>query len=187
MDDTEPSGRAPAPGGLRLVQAFVNTNDIEGGQDELGTPQQLRDWLTSRGLMKADADVTDADLHAALEAREALRSLAATNNGEPSDPAANKALNRIGEDSSLRVRFSGDGVVRLEPAADGVSGALAFLLASVQVATINGTWSRFKACRNGACRWAFYDHSKNHSGTWCSMAECGDKLKARAYRRRRRS
>ncbi len=51
---------------------------------------------------------------------------------------------------------------------------------------VDGSWQRLKACRNDACRWVFYDASKNRSGTWCTMSICGDKLKARAYRRRRR-
>jgi predicted RNA-binding Zn ribbon-like protein len=42
-----------------------------------------------------------------------------------------------------------------------------------------------KPCRNHPCRWLFYDHSTNRSGTWCTMAVCGNRLKARADRRRR--
>jgi predicted RNA-binding Zn ribbon-like protein len=34
----------------------------------------------------------------------------------------------------------------------------------------DGTWSRLKPCRNHGCRWLFYDHSTNRSGTWCTMA-----------------
>ncbi|HEV2869799.1 MAG TPA: CGNR zinc finger domain-containing protein, partial [Actinomycetota bacterium] len=30
----------------------------------------------------------------------------------------------------------------------------------------------------------FYDHSTNRSGTWCTMSVCGNRRKARAYRRR---
>ena len=46
----------------------------------------------------------------------------------------------------------------------------------------DGTWRRLKACREDTCQWAFYDRSKNRSGTWCSMAVCGNRAKARAYR-----
>ncbi|MEP6468748.1 MAG: CGNR zinc finger domain-containing protein [Chloroflexota bacterium] len=48
------------------------------------------------------------------------------------------------------------------------------------------SWSRVKACRNDTCRWLFYDHSRNRSGTWCAMAICGSRMKSRAYRSRRR-
>jgi predicted RNA-binding Zn ribbon-like protein len=44
-----------------------------------------------------------------------------------------------------------------------------------------------KACAlHDSCEWAFYDWSKNRSGTWCDMAVCGNRAKARAYRERRR-
>ena len=41
-----------------------------------------------------------------------------------------------------------------------------------------------KACRNERCRWVFYDHSRNHTGTWCSMRICGNRHKVRAHRAR---
>ena len=37
-------------------------------------------------------------------------------------------------------------------------------------ATGTRTRSRLKPCRNHDCRWLFYDHSTNRSGTWCTMA-----------------
>ena len=41
-----------------------------------------------------------------------------------------------------------------------------------------------KACPADDCRWAFYDRSRNRSGTWCDMSDCGNRAKARAYRKR---
>jgi predicted RNA-binding Zn ribbon-like protein len=66
-----------------------------------------------------------------------------------------------------------------------VDGALARLAAVVIDAMHDGTWSRLKPCRHD-CRWLFYDHSTKRSGTWCTMSVCGNRLKARAYRRRHR-
>jgi len=34
-----------APGSLRLVQAFVNTRDVETGLEELWNPDALAEWL----------------------------------------------------------------------------------------------------------------------------------------------
>ncbi|WP_210767789.1 CGNR zinc finger domain-containing protein [Cellulomonas humilata] len=45
---------------------------------------------------------------------------------------------------------------------------------------------RLKACANPDCQWVYYDGSRNRSGRWCSMTECGDVMKARAYRQRSR-
>jgi predicted RNA-binding Zn ribbon-like protein len=42
-----------------------------------------------------------------------------------------------------------------------------------------------KTCRNPACRWAFYDTTRNRSAVWCDMAACGNRAKARSYYARR--
>lgn len=56
-----------------------------------------------------------------------------------------------------------------------------------QPRVLNDTWPRLKACREDTCRWAFYDHSKNRSGHWCSMEVCGARHKARQYRARHKA
>jgi predicted RNA-binding Zn ribbon-like protein len=183
----EPGGRQPAPGELRLVQAFVNTIDIEEQRDELTTPERLRAWLAAHNLMDSAERISAADLQLALEVREALRALLLANNEGVVDTEAVEALNRAATRASLLVRFQPDGHVRLESGAAGVDGAIARLLAIVFAAMVEGSWARLKACRNDTCRWAFYDASKNQGGTWCSMAICGSRIKARAYRRRQRA
>ena len=55
---------------------------------------------------------------------------------------------------------------------------------AVHDAMAEGSWARLKACPADNCLWAFYDETKNRSGTWCSMSVCGNRTKARAYRRR---
>ncbi len=104
-DGLEPGGRAPAPGGLRLVQAFVNTVDLEDGPDLLATPDGLRQWLAEENLPGHDRPLREADLQQVVAVREALRSLAAANNGEPVDPATFALLNEVGADAGVAVRF----------------------------------------------------------------------------------
>jgi predicted RNA-binding Zn ribbon-like protein len=88
--------------------------------------------------------------------------------------------------ASLSVRFQGDGRASLEPAIDGVEGVPARLLAAVPLAQADGSWRRLKICCNDACGRAFFDTSKNHSGAWCDLGTCGNRLNARASRARRR-
>lgn len=59
------------------------------------------------------------------------------------------------------------------------------LMAIIYQAMENGTWKRLKTCPYHTCFWVFYDHSKNMSGTWCSMAICGSRAKSQAYRKRK--
>jgi predicted RNA-binding Zn ribbon-like protein len=85
-----------------------------------------------------------------------------------------------------RVAFDADGAPRLEPVASGLDRAVAELYAIIERAAVDGTWERLKVCGDHGCRWAFYDHSKNRSRSWCNMAVCGNRAKAREYRRRQR-
>jgi predicted RNA-binding Zn ribbon-like protein len=171
-----------APGELELVRDFVNTADIEEGVDKLATSALLRNWLAERGLSVGDLD--DDDRERAIELREALRALLIANNGEPLDVRAIETLNRTAGDAVLRVRFASEGGSGLAPAGEGIDLALGSILAIVFRSMAEGTWPRLKACQADTCQWAFYDHSKNRSGTWCSMAVCGNRAKARTYRHR---
>jgi predicted RNA-binding Zn ribbon-like protein len=174
------------PRELEPIQALVNTADLETGEDELLTPQALRDWLVGRGLLPATAEVTPSDLRLAVELREALRAMLRANDGHPIDNEAVAVVNRTSDALPLELRFSRTGKPALAAKGAGVRGALATMLAGVAVAEAQGTWSRLKVCSSDSCQWAFYDRSKNRSGRWCSMRVCGNRTKTRAYRARRR-
>jgi predicted RNA-binding Zn ribbon-like protein len=171
-----------APGELRLVQDFVNTLDVEDAEEGLATPDALRDWLAERELVDGAAALSAGDLERARNVREALRELMLANNDGRLESRAVDRLNREAVAASLQVRFDPDGRARLLAAAGGWEGALGRLLAVVERAMADGTWSRLKACREDTCRWAFYDRSRNRSGSWCNMEVCGNRSKARAYR-----
>ena len=172
-----------APGALETVRAFVNTLDGESGADELTDPKALQTWLEEHALMRA-THLGPADLNAARGLREALRSLMLENNGVDARDEAAVTLNRAAERGRLVPRFDTEGSVRFEAAAAGARGALGHLVGIAAAAMADGTWRRLKACRAERCGWAFYDHARNHSRTWCSMAVCGNRTKARSYRRR---
>ena len=44
---------------------------------------------------------------------------------------------------------------------------------------------RVRPCANGECSLFLIDRSKSNSARWCSMAGCGNRLKARRHYRRR--
>ena len=165
----EPGRREPASQPLRIVQAFVNTRDIENGVEELTTPEALADALLR--------------IHA-LEVREALRELLLGNSGGRPGAAALATLERAARSAQVGIRFSAEGA-ELAAEARGVDGALGRILAVIPIAVANGTWARLKACPREVCHWVFYDRSRNHSSTWCSMSVCGNRTKTRRYRARR--
>lgn len=179
----EPGGREPAPGRLGIVQAFLNSVDIEGETEAFGTVGGLRDWIVAHDLAGSDLRVTEQDRERAILLREGLRDLLAAHTGEPVPANARDRVDAALAGVSLSVRFADDAPC-LHSSASGIDGVFGQLAAIIHTASIDGTWRRLKTCRNDVCRWAFYDASKNHSGTWCSMAICGSKHKARSYRKR---
>jgi predicted RNA-binding Zn ribbon-like protein len=172
-----------APGELELVRLFVNTHELDSGADELATAAALQAWLAGHGLVRGGR-ASSVDVLAARGLREAIRSLLLENNGVGVRESAVGVLDETAERARLALRFDPGGSARLEPGATGVDGALGRLVAIAATAMADGTWSRLKACQADPCGWAFYDHARNHSRRWCSMAVCGNRTKARSYRRR---
>jgi len=144
-----PGDREPAPGSLRVVQAFVNTVDREHGPDLLDDAAGLEAWL-ERHLLPAR--VGAGDLEAAREVREALRAMLLANNGEPYDPGAQAVLERAARRSRLEAAFPPDGAA-LVPRATGVDAALGRILAAAFAAMLDGSWQRLKACPRDVCGW----------------------------------
>lgn len=184
VDTGAVAARETAPGRLALVQEFINTLDVMDKTEEFSDPEGLRAWLAAKGLGQIAVDL--AGFGKAVALREALRRMILANNGGPLYPVDLATLNQLAADARIRLRFSGSGA-RLEPEAEGLDAALGRLVVAVQGAMADGTWGRLKACPRDDCRWAFYDSSKNHSATWCSMQVCGNRAKASRYRERLRS
>jgi predicted RNA-binding Zn ribbon-like protein len=176
--------REDATGVVGLVQAFVNTVDLQDGPEELSDPNTLEAWLVAHGLMEPGPTPTEADLKDVIAVREAIRGLIGANSGGKVYPLDVATLNEAAAASRLRARFGADGRSRLEPEADGVAGAMGRVVAAVFTAMGDEDWSRLKLCGSATCRWAFFDMSRNHSSRWCTMASCGNRQKARRFRER---
>ncbi|GHA86825.1 hypothetical protein GCM10010330_46460 [Streptomyces tendae] len=163
------SERSPAPGGLELVEALVNTLDLETGADSLDT-----------GEGRARLGVTEEDVPAARELRESLRVALLAHAGHP----PHRPVTPLGEllaAAPLVVTVDpADGSAALTPAGEG--SLTARVAAAVAQALVAGTWSRFKACEAADCHWAYYDRSPAGRGRWCSMQVCGARAKMRRYR-----
>jgi predicted RNA-binding Zn ribbon-like protein len=176
-----------APGELELVKGFINSIDYAPDVNEAWTdPSALAAWLGERDLLDPDAPLSNRDLARAKEVREALRALCVANAGGTADDGALEQIQAAAEGADLALRFAPDRAW-LEPRALGIDAVFGRLVAIVAASMADGTWFRLKACRADDCLWAFYDASRNRSGAWCSMASCGNRAKARAYRTRQRT
>jgi predicted RNA-binding Zn ribbon-like protein len=161
----------PAPEPLRLVQRFVNTIDLSHD----------REWLTTFFAEEGLAEPSDAELDRARRLRESIRELLYENNGQGRPRERWAELDAAASAAGLTVDFATRTIVPTSRGLDGILGRVAITCLG---AMADGSWERLKCCRNVACRWSFYDYSRNRSASWCSMQICGNRTKTRAYRRR---
>jgi predicted RNA-binding Zn ribbon-like protein len=160
---------------LRLILAAANTYDVEEHRDDWENPADLSRWLHNHAGRSASDAVTSREHATAIAFRDALRQLILDGVSEPFDAAA--------EPFGLRL-ITRDGVPKLAPTDTGPLGGLAMVAAAIARAAAEGTWDRIKICPADDCQVTFYDESRNHSRTWCSMRVCGNRTKTRVYRAR---
>jgi predicted RNA-binding Zn ribbon-like protein len=185
-NELQPGDRRPAPGNLWLLQSFVNTRwDLERElEDKFGDRQGLATWLAERDLVDAGTPVSEADRRRALDARDGLQALLFANNGVEVELEAVERMDRALRGPGPFVQLRAGSPPDFVPSRRDLDGALGLIATIAAISQLDGSWNRLKACPGEDCGWAFYDHSRNQAGTWCSMSVCGSRAKARDYRRR---
>jgi predicted RNA-binding Zn ribbon-like protein len=175
---------ATAPGGVGLVQDFLNTIAIYDYPDLLAdatladdwAANAVRTWSALRGVDAEPPALNDADLSKLRALRDTIAKMVA---GEPPDSR------RIGS-VSASFALSDTGEVRLEPAGSGWRWLASVLWSEILLSQQADTWRRIKRCHNHNCASTFYDRSKNNSGVWHDVKTCGNAANLRASRARRR-
>jgi predicted RNA-binding Zn ribbon-like protein len=176
---------APAPGGLGLVQDFLNTVGIgdygpdllaDGARAGAWAAGAVRTWSAVRGLDVRAPTLTDVHASKLRALRDTIAKLVA---GEPPTGRAAVAV-----PASLALSETGD--VRLEPAGTGWRWLASAIWGEILLSQREGTWRRIKRCHNPRCGSTFYDRSKNNSGVWHDVKTCGNAANLRASRARRR-
>jgi predicted RNA-binding Zn ribbon-like protein len=170
-----------ADGPLRLVQLFVNSADAEHCREWWPDAAALEQWLAEHdgGAVR----VGNGGLDRARGLREALRTLLRANNAGADTGEAVEVVNSAAVRGGVTLALDDRGGISVDVRGGDLDGALGRVVAVAFRAMLDGSWTRLKACRQ--CGWAFYDASRNRSGSWCSMQICGNRTKTRAYRRRK--
>jgi predicted RNA-binding Zn ribbon-like protein len=153
---------------------LLNTTPVVDGElsDELAESRAARAWMREHGIAP-----TDAELAALLDARSALQAVVRG----AQTPAK---LQRFLEPVILRPSASRAGL-DWQLAVAGPRGAVRAVLAwdALRVSSPG----RLRSCANTECRLFLIDRSKPNTARWCSMAICGNRMKARRHYRRARS
>jgi len=153
---------------------LLNTTPVVDGilHDDLANSTAAKTWMRERGISP-----TKTELTAMVEARSVLQKVV---RGEASPTALKPFLAAV----QMRPVTGADGVDwRLEPGGPA-SAARAVLAWDALRITSPG---RLRPCANSECRLFLIDRSKPNTARWCSMAICGNRMKARRHYQRARS
>ncbi|MEV0069068.1 CGNR zinc finger domain-containing protein [Amycolatopsis sp. NPDC050768] len=155
-----------------LVLDLLNTTALVDGtpHDDLADAAEALRWLSAHGQPATEGEWrTLLDLRATLQ--EVVRG-----DAEPS------SVGRFVEGVGYLATLGADGIGWTLDAPAGHAAAARAVL----------TWDglresgRLRPCANPECRVFLIDHSKANTARWCSMATCGNRLKARRHYRRAR-
>ncbi|WP_410813210.1 CGNR zinc finger domain-containing protein [Micromonospora sp. 067-2] len=152
-----------------LLLDLLNTTPVIDGVslDDLADAAAGMAWLAAHGQQAAEDEWL-----ALLDARSALQSLV---RGEEA-PAS---VGRLVDGVSYRPALDADGLTwTLDLPAGRSAAARAVLVWDTLRVSSPG---RLRPCANPECRRFLVDHSKSNSARWCSMAICGNRMKARRH------
>jgi hypothetical protein len=164
------SKKFKVPDALADLYDFANSLDVRhfihhGVQhpqaDELAGPRELGVWMSQHALSFASARITPAMFETALDLRRAVRDYLQRDPADRrQDRHAVRSLNKALELFPLVVEARGDRAMVLRPARSDALAGLSALVAEL---------------------------SKPATRRWCMSSLCGNRMKTRAYRQRRRS
>lgn len=128
-------------------------------------------WLAARGIAHSDRDDV-------IAVRNVLQ-------GVVRGTQAPSVLGPFLGATTLRPEATAGGV-RWRLAVDGVAESAVRAVLAWDALRINSP-GRLRPCANDACQLFLIDRSKPNSARWCSMAICGNRMKARRHYRRAKS
>ncbi|MEV0168522.1 CGNR zinc finger domain-containing protein [Nonomuraea fuscirosea] len=158
----------------KLLLDLLNTTPVHDGQpsDLLAVRDDGLRWLAEHG-QPASAE----EWRAARDARAVLQDVV---RGD-APPAA---LARFVEGVLRLASLGEEGIEWTQRLPEGrVAAARAVL--TWDALRVSGP-GRLRACANDECRLFLIDHSRPNNARWCSMAGCGNRMKARRHYQRTR-
>lgn len=181
-------GLEPAPTGLCLVQALLNSQlaglpDLldEAPAAQLWLEGSLATWSQRTGDPPPNLTLRRSDLPLLRDLRQQVRSwLQGQRSGGDAAPTTGELV--------LNMRlWIVDGRVVYRPVVGGLEGVTSMVSTEVLLAAQTGMLPRLKTCGNPDCGAAFFDQSRNSSRVWHDVKTCGNAANLRAHRARLRN
>jgi predicted RNA-binding Zn ribbon-like protein len=170
----------------RPVLDYLSTIAERGTSDDekLESEQDLADWLVQSGIVDTAPPVTQQTLERGKALREAMFRLVATLINHQNASATDRALvNAAAEFPPPLLRLEDDKLHRY----GDIDAVFAFLARDCLDLFDGPDRAALRWCADATCTRAFIDRSRGQRQRWCGMKGCGDRAKAAAYRRRRRT
>lgn len=151
--------------------------------DLLAAPADLERWVAECPALPDHVAADAVTFESALSLREAIYQL-----------ALDRTLDRPFDRHSLEIvnaRATGAvPTIKLSDAGIHVSGDLSAALTRIArtgIGILGDPTAHLKECGRVDCTRLYVDRSRGARRTWCGMSECGNRVKAAAYRARRRA
>jgi predicted RNA-binding Zn ribbon-like protein len=152
--------------------------------EKLASPGSLTAWYREAGVVAgSDVSCVPADVPTAIDVREAIYTLVfARLNDLPYDEHAAAVVNAVAQLPAAVPQLLPHGH-RIEATADQALSTVA----RDAIAILGGSDAELlKECGRPECTQVYLDHSRGGRREWCAMETCGNKMKARAYRARKK-
>ncbi|WP_024873955.1 CGNR zinc finger domain-containing protein [Saccharomonospora piscinae] len=151
--------------------------------DTLTTPADLEQWVAECAELPDHVTAGATDLASALALREALYRLALDRlRSRPFHSGSLAIVNDTAAGPVPTLRLSDDGL-----RVSGDCRAVLARLARRGITVLADRGACLKECGRPDCTRLYLDRSRGSRRTWCGMDECGNRVKAAAYRARRRA
>jgi predicted RNA-binding Zn ribbon-like protein len=151
--------------------------------ERLLTPHDLARWMAETGILTPPPDASARQLAAGRALREAINRLARP--GIAPDPGDREELNRWAARAPLAPQLTSEG--NLVWAADLPVEAMFATIARDALDLLSGPLAgRIRECGAWDCALLFVDTSRPGRRRWCSTAGCGNRVRTKAYRQRRK-
>lgn len=151
--------------------------------DLLASPADLERWIAACDELPDGVTADSTGFASALSLREAIYQLALDRVlGRPFEPAGLKTVNDMAAGPVPTIRLSDAGL--------HMSGDLHAALSQAArsgITVLADPHACLKECGRPGCTRIYLDRSRGTRRTWCGMDECGNRVKAAAYRARRRA
>lgn len=151
--------------------------------ERLRAPQDLARWIVGTGMLDTPPKVSVGQLAAGRTLREAINRLARP--GIEPHPGDREELNRWASRAPLAPQLTA--TRELVWVGDQPVPAMFTTIARDAVDLLSGPLAgRIRECGAADCALLFVDTSRPGRRRWCSTAACGNRVRTKAYRQRRK-